>query len=200
MSRRQRACHLHTDFHHVAHRQSALPQAVPQCLTLDELGDDVRTAIDLAEIVHDDDVRVVQTRRGPGFLMKPPQPTAVGCEVRRQELERHRPIESGVVSKIDLAHAACAQPRHQPIGVHDAAGQVITDIWLEHQQGRRLQEGFHTIARGQQTIDPRAQHHVGSAGFGQIRMACGVVARQGAFKDPLHSRPVVQRVHPAMSS
>ena len=46
-------------------------QTVPQRLTLDELGDEVRTVIDLAEIVYDDDVRMVQAGRGPGFLMKP---------------------------------------------------------------------------------------------------------------------------------
>ena len=71
---------------------------------------------------------------------------------------------------------------------------------LEHQQGRRLEKGLHTIARGQQAIDPRAQHRIASAGVCKIRLAFGVVARQGAFEDALYSRPVVQRVHPAMSS
>ena len=175
-------------------------QAVPQRLTLDELGDEVRTVIDLAEIVDDDDMRVVQTGRGSGFLMKPSQPIAVNGEIRRQELERHRPIELGVVGKIDLAHAARAQPRHQLIGVHDTATQVFTDVWLEHQHGRGLQEGLDTIACTQQSIDPRAQHRVGSAGFGKIRLAFGVLACQRAFKDALHSRPIVQRVHPALSS
>jgi hypothetical protein len=60
MRRRQSACELDTDVHNVAHRQRAPLQAVPQRLTLDELGDEVRTVIDLAEIVDDDDMRVVQ--------------------------------------------------------------------------------------------------------------------------------------------
>ena len=200
MRRRQSTCELDTDVHDVAHRQRALLQAVPQRLTLDELGDEVRTVIDLAEIVDDDDMRVVQTGRGSGFLMKPSQPIAVNGEIRRQELERHRPIELGVVGKIDLAHAARAQPRHQLIGVHDTATQVFTDVWLEHQHGRGLQEGLDTIACTQQSIDPRAQHRVGSAGFGKIRLAFGVLACQRAFKDALHSRPIVQCVHPALSS
>ena len=198
--RRQGTCHLDTDVHDVRHRQSAVLQAVPQRLTLDELGDDVRTRIDLAEIVHDDDMRVVQTRRGPGLLMKPSEPISVNGELRRQELERHRPIELRVVGKIDVAHAARAQPRHQPIRVHGTAGQVLTDVWVEHQHDRRLEEGLDMIAGGQQAIDPRAQRRVGSAGLSEICLAFGVLARQGAFEDALHSRPVVQRVHPALSS
>ena len=71
MRGRQRTRHLDADVDDVAHRQWAPPQAMPQCLTLDELGHHVRTAIQLAEIVDDDDVRVVQARRGPRFLMKP---------------------------------------------------------------------------------------------------------------------------------
>ena len=83
---------------------------MPQRLALDELGDDVRTAVDLAEIVDDDDVRVVQARGGSDFLVKPSQAIAITDELRRQELERHGPIEPGVVREIDLAHAARAQP------------------------------------------------------------------------------------------
>ena len=71
MRRPQSTCQLDTDVHNVANRQGALLQTAPQRLTLDELGDEVRTAIDLAEIVHDDDMRVVQTGRGSGLLMKP---------------------------------------------------------------------------------------------------------------------------------
>ena len=47
---------------------------------------------------------------------------------------------------------------------------------------------------------PRAQLRVGSAGVGKIRLAFGVLACQRAFKDALHARPVVQRVHPGLSS
>ena len=200
MRRRQSTCELDADLDNVADRQRALLQAVPQRLALDELGDEVRTVIDFAEIVYHDDMRVVQTGRGSGFLMKPSEPIAVNGEMRRQELERHRPIELGVVGQIHLAHAARAQPRHQLIGVHDPATQVFTDVWLEHQHGRGLQEGLDTIACTQQSIDPRAQHRVGSAGFGKIRLAFRAFARQRAFEDALHARPIVQRIHPPPSS
>ena len=104
------------------------------------------------------------------------------------------------MGKIYLAHAARAQPREQPIGVHDTASQVFTDVRLEQQRRRGFQEGLDTIACSQQPIDPRAQHRVGSARLGKIRLAFGVVAGQRAFKDALHSRPIVQRVHLALSS
>ena len=71
MRRRQRTRHLDADVHDVAHRQGALPQAVPQRLALDELGHDVGAAVQLAEVVHDHDVGVVQARRGPRFLTEP---------------------------------------------------------------------------------------------------------------------------------
>ena len=71
MRGRQRTRHLEADVDDVADRQPALLQSMAQCLTLDELGHHVRTAIQLAEIVDDHDVRVVQARRGPRFLMKP---------------------------------------------------------------------------------------------------------------------------------
>ena len=98
------------DVHDVAQRQRALLQALPQRLALDELRDDEGPAVELAEVVDDHDVRVVQTRRGPRFLVEAAQPIAVGGELRRQELERHGPIELGVVREIDLAHPAGAEP------------------------------------------------------------------------------------------
>ena len=72
------------------------------------------------------------------------------------------------MGKIDLAHSARAQPRDQPIGVHDTASQVFTDVRLEQQRRRDFQEGLDTIACSQQPIDPHAQHRVGSARLGKI--------------------------------
>ena len=71
MRGRQRTRQLDADLYDLAHRQGALLQPTPQGLTLDELGHDVRTAIQLAKIVDDDDVGVVQTRRGSRFLTEP---------------------------------------------------------------------------------------------------------------------------------
>ena len=82
MRGRQRTRHLEADVDDVADRQPALLQAMAQRLTLDELGHHVRTAIQLAEIVDDHDVRVVQARRSPRFLMKPAQPVAVSGDLR----------------------------------------------------------------------------------------------------------------------
>ena len=109
MRRRQRTRHLDADVHDVAHRQGALLQPVPQRLALDELGHDVGAAVQLAEVVHDHDVGVVQARRGPRFLTEASDPVTVGGELRREDLERHRPVELRVVGEIDLARAARAQ-------------------------------------------------------------------------------------------
>src|SRR6188472_711340 len=48
---RQSTCELDTDVHDIAYRQRAPLQTVPKRLTLDELRDQVRALLDLAEIV-----------------------------------------------------------------------------------------------------------------------------------------------------
>ena len=71
---RQSTCELDTDVHDIAYRQRAPLQTVPKRLTLDELGDEVRTVIDLAEIVYDEDMGMVEAGRGSDFVMKPSEP------------------------------------------------------------------------------------------------------------------------------
>jgi hypothetical protein len=51
-------------------------------------------------------MRVVQRRDGARFLFETAARVRVGGERTGQHLDRHGPIEAGITSAIDLAHAA----------------------------------------------------------------------------------------------
>ena len=59
-------------------------------------------------------------------------PAATAC---RQELQRHRLIEREVVGAVDLAHAAAAEQRDEPVAAGDdgagreASGRGVTWVW-----------------------------------------------------------------------
>lgn len=68
----------------------------------------VELVVDLAETVDGDDVRLVQAGGGLGLALEPFLEYGVFGEVRRQYLERDSALGVGVISDVDLAHAAAA--------------------------------------------------------------------------------------------
>ena len=74
----------------------------------DQLRDDERAAVQLAEVVNDDDVRMVETRSRLRFLPEPPQSISVGREILRDEFDGHTAIEFLVVRRVDDSHASPA--------------------------------------------------------------------------------------------
>ena len=62
----------------------------------------------LPEIMHRDDVRMVQARQGAGFAVEPLGKARVAGRGRRQDLQRHQPVQAGLARLIDGAHAALA--------------------------------------------------------------------------------------------
>ena len=60
MRRRERARHLRRDRQRLAQRHRATLESLAQRLTFDELRHDERSPVDLAEVVNDEDVRVIQ--------------------------------------------------------------------------------------------------------------------------------------------
>ena len=90
---------------------------------IDEFGDQIRTAVQLADVVHGENVRVVQRGRCLGFALEPPASRRVG-ELVGKELDRNRSIELRVVRRIDFAHAAGAEQRDDFVGAEArASGQ-----------------------------------------------------------------------------
>ena len=78
-------------------------------LPIDELGDDERSGVQIAEVVDDHDVRMVQARGCARFLVEAPQTFLVHCEFRREEFERDRAIQLAVVRQVHFTHPARAK-------------------------------------------------------------------------------------------
>ena len=67
---------------------------------------DVRRTIELARVVHDNDVRMVQRPGGASFLLETTEPIRIGRKRRRENLDGDVAAEAFVPGAIHLAHAA----------------------------------------------------------------------------------------------
>ena len=109
----------------LAYRQGAAIEPSPQRLALDELAHDEGARVEVAEVVDDEDVRMIERRGGSRLGVEPAQTIGVGGDLRRQQLQRDRTIELRIVRAIDLAHAAGADPRDDAIAADGAADQLV---------------------------------------------------------------------------
>ena len=99
--------HLRDDRRRPPRLQRAVrPQLVLQAGAVDQAHVDVQRPVDVAEVVHGDDVRFLQPCRHPGL---PPETLLIALvcgHLRTQHLHRHHPFLDGVIRAIDLAHTA----------------------------------------------------------------------------------------------
>ena len=68
--RREATRHLEGDLDGLAQRQGSPLQPLAQALAVQELRDEVGRPVVRPDVVHDDDVRVVQQALGPGLLFE----------------------------------------------------------------------------------------------------------------------------------
>ena len=61
-----------------------------------------------ADVIHADDVGMVQRSSRPRFLLKTPETVAISTEPFRKDLDRNAATESNVSSPVHLTHAARA--------------------------------------------------------------------------------------------
>jgi hypothetical protein len=80
---------------------------------LDEPHVDVEHTVDLAEVVHLDDVRFLKSRSDPRLASEPLLEAGVSRHFGTQQFDRYCPILGGVVGAIHLAHPADTQQRLQ---------------------------------------------------------------------------------------
>ncbi len=101
------------------------PQLVLQAGTLDQAHVDVEHPVDVAEVVHRDDVRFLQSRGDAGFAPKTLLKALVRGHLGAKQLDRHQTLSDGVVGAVHLAHAADADQRLELIrsesGTHASA-------------------------------------------------------------------------------
>ena len=89
-------------------RQAELRQALPA----DILGDQIRPPVELTDAVHRHHVRVLDPRRRPRLDHE--ALAGVALE-RRDELDRHRPIEHPVMRQVHLPHRALAEQANESV-------------------------------------------------------------------------------------
>ena len=104
----ERPRHLRRPLNHVAVGRR-LPAERPQRLADDELHRDVLAGVCLADVVDGYDVRVVEGRGDPGFVLEAPGPLRVARQVSGQELHRGTAPETRILDEVDHAHPTGAQ-------------------------------------------------------------------------------------------
>jgi hypothetical protein len=108
MSRRQPVGDRRREIDGLEERQGTLRQAGSKRVAGQQLGDDVGSAAIVADVIERQDVGMRERRDRLGFSLEPIERGAVGCESRRQDLDRHLAIEPRIAGAIHLAHPAFA--------------------------------------------------------------------------------------------
>ena len=93
------------------HGNGTALQTFGERFSLEQLHDEKRHAVDLADVVNGADVRVGYPGDRPRFTLKSLQLQARRTPRRREDLDRDGAIELRVASAIDLAHASGADWR-----------------------------------------------------------------------------------------
>ena len=101
--------HLAGDLQGLLRLQRSAPELVLERLAVHELHGDIGPVLVLADLVDGADVRVVQGRGGLGLDEETLFEVGRVHEVRRQELQGHRPLELEVLGLVDDPHAAVAE-------------------------------------------------------------------------------------------
>ena len=82
---------------------------VLQGRSIQELHDDVRAAVLLADIINRTDVGVIQGGSGASLALKTTQGLRIAGEGIRQEFERDKAVQARIFGFIDHAHPSSAQ-------------------------------------------------------------------------------------------
>ena len=78
-------------------------------------------SVDVAEVVHGDDVRFLQPRRHPRLAPEALLVARVCGHLRAQHLDRHHALLDGVVGAVHLAHPTDTDQRMQLVGPESGA-------------------------------------------------------------------------------
>ena len=96
---------------HLTGGQGAAAKPRLQRLAPEQLAHNVGRAVGRADVVHGQDVRMIERGCRACFLLEPPEPIGIGPELLREQLHRDVAAETRIASAIHLAHAARAERR-----------------------------------------------------------------------------------------
>lgn len=94
---------------------------LPQTLSLeilldDEVGGFAVLAVFGADVVHDGNIRVIQRRRGAGFLLEARKALGIGGKLCREHLDGDFSAQAGVLGKVNFTHTAGAELLENLVG------------------------------------------------------------------------------------
>ena len=104
-------------------RQRRGADARAQRIALEQLGDDVGRAVVGADVVHAEDVGVIERADRARLLLEAAEAIRVRGKRGGQHLDRHLAAEARVTGAVDLAHAARPDRGHDLVGPHASAGR-----------------------------------------------------------------------------
>jgi hypothetical protein len=107
----QSSRHLHSVVNRLAAGERATPEPLTQGLPFQQLGDHVGRALFVPDVEDRKNIGMIEGRRRPCFLGKALHPVMVRGERRRQDFDRHNPIQPGILCAIHLAHPPRANKR-----------------------------------------------------------------------------------------
>ncbi len=105
---REPSSDLHRNVGRFAHRHRALLHSRAQRFALKEFSDDEHVSVVGSGVVNREDVLMREGGNGLGLALEPGEPVSVLGKSPRQDLDGHVPPQPGVMSPVDLAHAAHA--------------------------------------------------------------------------------------------
>src|SRR5262249_9730633 len=91
-------------------------------LSLKQLADDVWCSLVGADVVHRDDIRMVERPGEARFMLEARQERAVTAEGLGHHLERHLALQARVLRPVDLGHPPSPEGRHHLVRTYLAAG------------------------------------------------------------------------------
>ena len=104
--------------------RAAPPDDGGEVLALDQLHDDERPDRVGAEVVHRDDARMVQRRRGLGLVPEALDEVGVGAVLGPEDLDRDVALELVVAGPVDGRHAALSEQLDQPVPASEDGADV----------------------------------------------------------------------------
>ena len=124
----QALCDLYRVVERCARGNGPVAQSLTQRLALEQFRHDVGHAVVHADVVHREDVRVIQRRSGSRFLLEALKPAGIGRGIRGKHLDRDVAPESRVATAIDLAHSARAEQGKDFVGTEMDTGCQRHDV------------------------------------------------------------------------
>jgi hypothetical protein len=192
--------HARGDLDRLLHRQRPAPQPISQRAPfVVRHGDEEAAVVRLSDLVDGGDVGVIEGGGGPRLLHQPAVRRGIAAQVGRQQLERHRAVQSGVPCQVDPPHPPLPQRADDAVSPHyGALLRIVIQLVQEHGDTavERRQEavalrltGVQRLVRLQQRGHARVQLRIVTARALQEGGALRSRQLDRLGEDPLQARP-----------